>query len=214
MTTFKHAQHRVARRRLAVVGALAAGALALTACGGNGSDSGSSDSGSSNSGNASQGREETASQQFNDADVMFAQMMIPHHQQAVQMSELVPGRASDQEIKTLAGKIEEAQDPEINTMKSWLKSWDKPASMPGMDHSSGMPGMMSDKDMAELKKAKSKDFDRMFADMMIDHHKGAITMAKDEQKSGRNALAKKLAGKIIKSQTAEISEMNKILDRL
>jgi uncharacterized protein (DUF305 family) len=213
MSTITHVRRRPARRRLALAGAVAAGALMLTACGEDGN--GSKDAGA----NPSSQQQSPAPGAFNKADVMFAQMMIPHHRQAVTMAESAPGRASDQEIKSLAGKIEKAQDPEIRTMRSWLKSWDKPESMPGMDHGgaehhSGMPGMMSDEDMEKLKKAKGRAFDRMFAQMMIDHHKGAITMAEDEQKDGRNVTAKKLADKIIKAQTVEISAMNKILDRI
>ncbi|SCF76229.1 DUF305 domain-containing protein [Streptomyces sp. Ncost-T10-10d] len=91
------------------------------------------------------------------------------------------------------------------------------SSMPGMDHGSdgsGMPGMMSAKDMSDLRAAKSKDFDKKFAQLMIGHHEGAVTMAEDEQKNGSNADAKKLAGAVITAQTAEIEKMNKIIARL
>ncbi|MET8327419.1 DUF305 domain-containing protein [Streptomyces sp. NPDC005181] len=159
---------------------------------------------------------------FNDTDVAFAQQMIPHHQQAVEMAELADGRASGQDVKDLAAAIQKAQDPEISTMRGWLKSWGKPetsmaSSMPGMDHGSGgtdLSGMMSDEHMAGLKAAKGTAFDRMFAQMMIDHHEGAITMAKDEQKNGQSTDAKQLAGTVVTHQTAEIEKMNKILDRL
>ncbi|MGW2327098.1 DUF305 domain-containing protein [Streptomyces sp. NPDC001700] len=213
MTNHTHAPHR----RLAVAGIVATGALLLTACGGNddmkGMDHGSKDSPSAS---ATKGG-------FNDADVSFAQMMIPHHQQALEMAKLADGRAGDRQIASLAGKIEKAQDPEITTMKSWLKAWGKPVSpssesMPGMDHGSGgmdgMGGMMSQKDMDRLETAKGADFDRAFAQMMIDHHKGAITMAEDERKSGRDAKAKKLAEDVIKNQSAEVTTLRKILDRL
>lgn len=92
--------------------------------------------------------------------------------------------------------------------------------MPGMDHGShsmdgsGMSGMMSDKDMKELKAAKGKDFDRKFARMMIAHHNGAIDMARNEQKNGKNATAKKLADDVVKNQSTEVKKMNKILDRI
>ncbi|MFI0819532.1 DUF305 domain-containing protein [Streptomyces sp. NPDC021098] len=215
MTNIKHAS----RRRLAVAAIVATGGLLLTACGGNddmkGMDHGSKDSSASAKATAT-----PASGDFNDADVSFAQMMIPHHQQALEMAKLADGRAGDGQITSLAGKIEKAQDPEITTMKSWLKSWGKPVSpssdsMPGMDHGSGgMAGMMSQKDMDELKAAKGASFDRAFAQMMIDHHKGAITMAEDERKNGRNASAKKLAEDVIKNQTAEVTTLRKILDRL
>ncbi|MFJ4977345.1 DUF305 domain-containing protein [Streptomyces coeruleorubidus] len=226
MTTYKHALNRRLSRRLAVVGAITAGGLLLAACGGE--DMKGMDHGSGSSASASPTRstgESPAPGAFNDADVMFAQMMIPHHEQALEMSKLADGRASDAEIKTLAADIEKAQDPEIQTMKSWLKAWGKPESagesMPGMDHGSGgmdhgsgMSGMMSDEDMKKLKDAKGTEFDRMFAELMIEHHEGAITMAEDERKKGRDATAKKLAADVVKTQSAEVAKFEKILDRL
>lgn len=218
MTAFKHTLRRPASRRLALVSAVAAGGLLLAACGGN-DDMNGMDHGSAPSSMSSpkESGSTPAPGAFDDADVKFAQGMIPHHEQAVEMAKLADGRASDSEIKTLAADIEKAQDPEIQTMKSWLKSWGKPES-PGMDHSGmgndSMSGMMSDKGMEELKAAKGTDFDRKFAQMMIEHHNGAISMAKDEQKNGRNAAAKKLADDVIKNQTAEVEKMQKILDRL
>lgn len=214
------------RRTLAAAGTVAVLALALAACGSDGSTSNDSSMPGMNHGSASASVSATPDSAFNDADVMFAQQMIPHHQQAVEMAELADGRADDQEIKDLAAAIEKAQDPEINTMEGWLKSWGKPlpsassstGDMAGMDHGSGessaMPGMMSDQDMTDLQAAKGKDFDKEFAQLMIGHHQGAITMAKDEQKNGENADAKKLATAVVTTQTAEIEKMNEILDRL
>ncbi|MGW2110352.1 DUF305 domain-containing protein [Streptomyces sp. NPDC001948] len=212
------------RRTLAAAGTVAALALALTACG---SSDGSKADGSSmpgmDHGSAGASAPATPGAEFNDADVEFAQQMIPHHQQAIEMAKLADGRAADPEIKKLATAIEKAQDPEIETMKGWLTSWGKPlpsssmGDMPGMDHGSdgsGMPGMMSDKDMSDLTAAKGKDFDKKFAQLMIGHHQGAVTMAEDEQKHGDNADAKKLAGAVVTAQTAEIEQMNKIIDRL
>ncbi|GGU42469.1 DUF305 domain-containing protein [Streptomyces coeruleorubidus] len=226
MTAYKHALNRRLSRRLVVVGAITAGGLLLAACGGD--DMKGMDHGSGSSASASATRatgESAAPGAFNDADVMFAQMMIPHHEQALEMSQLADGRASDAEIKSLAADIEKAQDPEIRTMKSWLKAWGKPESagesMPGMDHGSGgmdhgsgMSGMMSDEDMKKLEAAKGTEFDRMFAELMIEHHKGAITMAEDEQKKGRDATAKKLAADVVRTQSAEVGKFEKILDRL
>ncbi|MEV5202455.1 DUF305 domain-containing protein [Streptomyces sp. NPDC053720] len=214
------------RRTFAAAGTVAVLALALTACG---SSDGSKSEGSSmpgmDHGPAGASAPAAPGGKFNDADVKFAQQMIPHHQQAVEMAELADGRAADPEIKKLATAIEKAQDPEINTMKGWLTSWGKPlpsssssmGDMPGMDHGSdgsGMPGMMSGKDMDGLAAAKGKDFDKKFAQLMIGHHRGAVTMAEDEQKNGDNAEAKKLAGAVVTAQTAEIEQMNKIIDRL
>lgn len=228
MTAYKHALNRRLSRRLAVVGAITAAGLLLAACGGDdmkGMDHGSDSSASASASPTQATGERPAPGAFNDADVMFAQMMIPHHEQALEMSGLADGRASDAEIKTLAAEIEKAQDPEIRTMKSWLKAWGKPESagesMPGMDHGSGgtdhgsaMSGMMSDEDMKKLEAAEGTEFDRMFAELMIEHHKGAITMAEDERKKGRDATAKKLAADVVKTQSAEVEKFEKILDRL
>jgi uncharacterized protein (DUF305 family) len=211
----------VRRRALVATATAAVLGLTLAACG-------SSDDDASSGHSSKPGMKHSASAEpggsFNDADVTFAQQMIPHHEQAVEMAKLADGRASDTEIKTLAADIEKAQDPEISTMNGWLTSWGKPrptagsdmGDMPGMDHSGGghMAGMMSDKDMSELKAAKGTPFDKKFAELMIAHHEGALAMAKDEQKNGKNADAKKLAGNIVKGQTAEITKMKQILDRL
>ncbi|MFJ4573792.1 DUF305 domain-containing protein [Streptomyces sp. NPDC088846] len=215
------------RRGLAAGAAVAALALTLVACGSSdGSDSDGSSTPGTDHGSGSASASATPGGAFNDADVKFAQQMIPHHQQAVEMAKLAEGRAADPEVEELAAAIEKAQDPEINTMKGWLTSWGKPlpessssmGDMPGMDHGSdggsGMPGMMSDKDMSDLEAAKGKDFDKKFAQLMIAHHEGAVTMAEAERKNGGNADAKKLAGAVVTAQTAEIEQMNKIIARL
>ncbi|MER7330515.1 MULTISPECIES: DUF305 domain-containing protein [unclassified Micromonospora] len=204
-------------RRAALAGAsvTAAAALALTACGGDGHPSPGAGHGTP----ATSGPAATASAAaaFNDADAMFAQMMIPHHRQAVEMSELAATRAADPEVKRLAEEIKAAQAPEIATMSGWLAAWGRPvpspgAEMPHMDH--GMPGMMSDADMEKLAAASGREFDRQFLTMMIAHHEGAVTMARDELARGTNAEAKALAQQIVTAQQAEIVTMEKILGRL
>jgi uncharacterized protein (DUF305 family) len=203
-------------RRATLAGATLTTALLLAACGGgHGTMPGMHPGGTVPAGSAASG---TAA--FNGADVMFAQMMIPHHRQAVQMAALAGTRAADPEVKTLAAQIKAAQDPEIQTMTGWLSAWGKPApamsggmDMGGMQHG-GMPGMMSGADMARLEAASGKDFDKQFCTMMIAHHQGAITMAQDELRDGTNADAKALAQQIITAQRAEIDTMNKILARL
>ncbi|WP_329440242.1 DUF305 domain-containing protein [Streptomyces canus] len=181
--------------------------FALAACGG-GDDSGSAASSPSVSA-------ETSADAHNAQDVSFAQGMIPHHQQAIEMAELADGRAASTQVKDLAARVEKAQGPEISTMTGWLKSWDEkvPESMPGMDHSGmeGMAGMMDSADMAKLKKASGKDFDSMFLTMMVEHHEGAVEMATTEKAKGQYKAATAMAGDIVTAQNAEISEMKKLL---
>ncbi|MFF0447376.1 DUF305 domain-containing protein [Streptomyces sp. NPDC004609] len=226
MTAIKRAGITARRpwaRRTALAATVAAAGLVLAACGNDDMDGMDHGSRKSSTAASAPAGDNPAPGAFNDADVMFAQMMIPHHEQALQMSELAASRAKSAEIKTLATRIAGAQEPEIQKMKSWLKAWGKPESgggMPGMDHGngssdgSGMSGMMSEKDMEQLKAAKGVDFDKKFAQMMIDHHKGAITMAEDEQKKGRNATAKQLAANVVQAQQTEVDEFTAILGRL
>lgn len=187
--------------------ALLAALFALTfmaACGGNGTDG--MDHGSSTKTDSA--TKETAER--NAADVTFAQEMIPHHAQAIAMAKLAATRAAGPQVKALAQKIEGAQDPEINTMSGWLKAWgeDVPSTdMGSMAGHGAKPGMMSADDMTKLEKASGAEFDKMFVEMMIRHHQGAIETAKTEQTNGKNADAKALAAQIEKAQTAEISEM-------
>jgi uncharacterized protein (DUF305 family) len=203
-------------RRTALVAATVTAGLALAACGSDGDDSGSGSGGTAPSASSSA----SSAAAHNAQDVAFAQGMIPHHRQALEMARLAAGRASSAKVKDLAARIEKAQDPEIETMSGWLKSWgeDVPASaesMPGMDHSahSGMAGMMDGKDMAALKKASGADFDTMFLTMMTEHHKGAVEMAGTEKDKGGYGPAKSMAGGIVTAQTAEITEMNKLLGK-
>jgi uncharacterized protein (DUF305 family) len=194
--------------------AIAASALALTAaCGGNSA----SMTGYKVTGDMTLIAAATNSQPsptFNDADVMFAQQMIPHHQQAIEMAELASTRASDPEIKELASKIQEDQQSEIETMQGWLAEWGKPTPSPGMMEDHEMPGAMSEEDMRKLESAQGKDFDKLFAQQMMTHHKGAIEMARTEETDGANPEAKELAKKIVTTQQEEVEQLQKILDRL
>ncbi|MDX3401763.1 MULTISPECIES: DUF305 domain-containing protein [Streptomyces] len=209
-------------RRTAVVAAAGAAALVLAACGGSGDDDGSAGHGghaatapssapSSASASASQG-------QHNAADVAFAKGMIPHHRQAVEMADLAPGRARSAEVKKLAADIKKAQDPEIRTLSGWLTSWGKDVPAEGaMDHSThdmgGMGGMMTAEEMTGLENASGKAFDTAFTELMIKHHEGAVEMARTEQADGAHGPAKKMAGEIIDSQSAEIEQMNALLGK-
>ncbi|KQX50579.1 MULTISPECIES: DUF305 domain-containing protein [unclassified Streptomyces] len=210
-------------RKLALVGAVTATGLLLAACGTDDGMSGMDHGGTSASASATTGASPSPSAAgagapapgaFNDADVMFAQMMIPHHQQALEMAELADGRAEDSEVKKLVAAIEQAQDPEIQKMKAWLKGWGKPESAGHGSGGHGMAGMMSEQDMKDLAAVKGKAFDRKFAELMIAHHNGAVDMAKEEQKNGGNATAKALADDVVRTQSEEVAALRKILDRL
>ena len=157
----------------------------------------------------------------NDADVMFAQMMIPHHQQAVEMSDLMLAKAdADPRVLTLARQIKDAQAPEITQMTGWLEGWGfKVQPMDNdMDHSgmsgNGMDGMMSDEDMKELEGASGADASRMFLEGMVKHHEGAVEMAQTEISDGENPDAIKLAEAIVTSQQQEITVMKDLLTQL
>ncbi|RCV55862.1 DUF305 domain-containing protein [Marinitenerispora sediminis] len=151
---------------------------------------------------------EQASARHNDADVMFAQMMIPHHEQAVEMARLAEGRAGDG-VAELAGAIEAAQGPEIEQLESMLEAWGEEPESGSMDH--GMPGMMSDEDMADLESATGDAFDQRFLELMIAHHEGAIEMAETEIDGGENPEAVALAEQVVEDQRAEIAQMTAML---
>jgi len=143
--------------------------------------------------------------EVNRADVTFAQEMIPHHQQAIDMAQLAETRSQDEDVQRLAAQMESAQDPEIKTMTGWLETWgeDVPDHTSGAGHGDvDMPGMMCRRNEA-LESASGADFDRMFLEMMIKHHEGAIQMARTEQANGKNTDAIALAKQIEAAQTAE-----------
>ncbi|GAA3444609.1 DUF305 domain-containing protein [Planomonospora venezuelensis] len=192
-------------RRIALTAAAGAGALTLlAACGGG--DRPAADGGPTAS--------VQPSASFNDTDVAFAQMMIPHHRQAVEMAELAGTRAADAEVKALAAKIKAAQDPEIATMTGWLAAWGRPVE-PGEGHGGhGVAGMTSEDDMAALEQARGAAFDRMFTELMTAHHQGAIEMARTEQARGASPEARQLAKTIELAQQAEVDQMSQLIDRL
>ena len=144
---------------------------------------------------------------FSADDQMFAAMMIPHHEQAIQMSELALLNTTNPEILALATEIKAAQGPEIEQMKSWGSS--KMGSHAGhmMDE-----GMLTDDEMAQLKEARGAEFDRLFLEGMIKHHQGAIQMA-DMIIDSVNEEAALLGKNIVDSQSAEIERMRQLLSR-
>ncbi|WP_214106427.1 DUF305 domain-containing protein [Acrocarpospora catenulata] len=147
---------------------------------------------------------------YNEADIQFAASMIPHHLQAFDLTQLAATRAGDQWVRDLASRIYGQLDPEVRTLKNWLDEWG--AEPLPRDHK--LPGGVSRADLEKLAATSGPAFDRRFLTLMIDHHEGALTLAKAEQAEGASAAAKAMAGGIVTSQEAEIKEMKKYLARL
>ncbi len=147
-----------------------------------------------------------ASGTYSAAEIMFAQQMIPHHQQAIQLSKWEVARGSNAAVRKLAARIISEQSPEIAQMKTWIPS----DMMMGMEMS--MPGMVKNTELAIIKKASGKNLDSLFLNAMIKHHQGAIVMATPLIKS-KNSEVASLCKNIITGQTAEIKEMRLLLSR-
>jgi uncharacterized protein (DUF305 family) len=176
--------------------------VALSACGSSDDPSHGSMSGTENSSPSMSSGTATGA----PGDVEFAQMMIPHHEQAVEMADLaVQNDAASADVKALAGQIKAAQDPEIQKMKGWLGQWGAAESSGSMGHGSG--GMMADQDMNSLMAASGPEFDRMWLTMMIAHHQGAVTMAQDVLATTGNAEVENMANAIVEGQKQEIGTM-------
>ncbi len=171
---------------------------------------------------------ESSTTEHNDADVAFASEMLQHHAQALSMVDLTVERPLDPEVTALAEQIRAAQGPEIETFTDWLTDWDEEVpetmrdhanaghdmgdmgeSMEGMDTS--MPGMMSAEDMTALQDAPDSEFQTMWLEMMIEHHTGAVEMAKAQTENGQYKPAIDLAEDIVAAQTAEIDTMQGLL---
>src|SRR6476661_3730109 len=150
----------------------------------------------------------------NQADIMFAQMMIPHHSQAVEMSDIILAKAGmPADVTALATKIKAAQAPEIKQMTGWLTGWNLPTMM--SDHSGhGMAGMVDDDGIEKLKSATGTEAARLFLQQMIGHHEGAIDMAQQEISAGKFPDAVKLGHDIVAAQQAEITQMKQLLAAL
>lgn len=152
-------------------------------------------------------------------DVAFAQMMIPHHEQAVQMADMALAQAESPEVIALAEQIQAAQQPEIDEMTSWLQEWGAEVPTPGagVDHSghdmgdmSGSTGMMTDEQMDDLAAASGSGFDQMWLGMMIAHHEGAIEMSRQVLSTTGDPRVEEMAQAIIDGQTAEIATMTQL----
>lgn len=153
---------------------------------------------------------------YNAADEVFLTGMIPHHEQALEMAEILLDKDGvDDRVVGFAERIQAAQQPEIDLMTSWLEAWGVDpdmGDMPGMDH--GDDGMMSGDDMSALEAASGEEASSLFLEQMVEHHLGAIEMAEQELDNGQNADALELAQQIIDAQSAEIAEMQNLLSEL
>jgi uncharacterized protein (DUF305 family) len=196
-----------------------AGVLALSAC----ADDGDTGPGSGSPGET--GSTQEAAADFNEADIEFASTMVPHHQQAIMMSQIAVDQGGP-EVAALAERIRAAQGTEIDTMTQWLDEWggDTPMGMGEMDMQTHdmsdmdmggmrMEGMMSAEDMQALMDSQGEEFDTMWLEMMIEHHEGAITMTQRQQADGANSEAVDLAGTMEQDQAAEIAEMEDLLQQ-
>ena len=207
-----------------VIGVAALAAVAtIGACGSSATKEAASSSAGSSVASSS-----PAQAAHNQADAMFAHMMIPHHQQAIEMSDMILAKQGiDPRVVELATQIKAAQGPEIATMQGWMTDWGMGgmAGMPGMDHGNmggmgdmgnmaGMDGMMTPAQMDALKNAEGVAASKLFLSGMITHHEGAITMAQNEIKNGQFPDAIALSKSIIESQQKEIDTMKQILGTL
>ncbi|MFE9722885.1 DUF305 domain-containing protein [Streptomyces sp. NPDC005794] len=146
----------------------------------------------------------------NSADFRYARMMIEHHEQALVFTALVPGRASATSVERLAQRISAAQKPEIGAMEGWLKNNGGDDREETHDHST-MPGMATDAQIEQLRASRGKAFDRLFLELMITHHQGAVTMATEALADGNNVLVEEMANDVVAQQTVEIDRMRGLM---
>ncbi|MFB9072358.1 CueP family metal-binding protein [Citricoccus parietis] len=198
------------KKNTLILGAALAAALTLSSCAG---DTGTRPSDSA--GTSSTESPAASSGEAGQADVMFAQMMVPHHEQAVEMSDILLAKSGlHPEVATLAEGIKAAQAPEIKQMNAWLEAWgvDPQAVDHGsMDHG-GMDGMLAPAELERLEQADTAEATRLYLEGMIEHHQGAVQMAEDEVADGEHPEAVALAEAIIETQNAEIRDMQELLD--
>jgi uncharacterized protein (DUF305 family) len=157
----------------------------------------------------------------NEADVRFMRGMIGHHAQAVRMTDLVPTRAARPEIRLMAERIAVSQQDEIAAMERWLRSRGEEVpsadahqhhGAAGGDHA-GMPGMATPEEMARLAASTGAEFDRLFLELMIRHHEGALVMVAAllaAPGGGQDAEVYQLASDVEADQRAEIARMRRL----
>ena len=190
---------------LSIIGALLISVVLIASGGMRDSDSDNDDMGMMG------GHGHNSNSQMVGSDAMFLQMMIPHHEQAVVMSDLALSTSKDADVLKLAKQIRDAQAPEIIKMQGWLSDAGL-SEDPGHSMGNGMGGMLSDSDLSALKGSTGKAFDKLFLEGMIAHHEGAIDMVMMIENS-QDSDVKRLGQDIVKSQTAEIELMKELLKR-
>jgi uncharacterized protein (DUF305 family) len=188
---------------LSIIAALLISVVLVTSGGMRDSDSDNDDMGMMG------GHGHSSNSQMVGSDAMFLQMMIPHHEQAVVMSDLALSTSKDAEVLKLAKQIKDAQAPEIIKMQGWLADAGL-SEDPGHSMGDGMGGMLSDSDLSALKGSTGKAFDKLFLAGMIAHHEGAINMVMMIENSSNSDISN-LGQEIVKSQSAEVELMKKIL---
>lgn len=206
------------QKSLAMTAAAAAVLLGLSACSGTGTESETTGTTATTT-SAAESAAEHSEAEHSEADVMFAQMMMPHHEQAIEMSDIILAKDGvPAEVTTLAEEIKAAQGPEIAQLTEWLERWGEPV-MPADEHGghgghdmSEMEGMLSEEELQELSDAPGPEAATLFLEQMIAHHEGAVAMAEDEVANGSYQPAIDMAQTIIETQQAEIDEMKKLLD--
>ncbi len=153
----------------------------------------------------------------NEADVAFTSGMIAHHEQAIEMSDIVLEKTGvDERVVTLAEEIKAAQGPEIEQLEAWLDEWgvDEDVAEGGHAGHGDSGGMISEEGIEALEAADGPAASKLFLEQMIEHHEGALAMAEPEVADGENAEVIELAQTVIDDQTVEIAHMQDLLDTM
>ncbi|WP_432896263.1 DUF305 domain-containing protein [Micromonospora matsumotoense] len=153
---------------------------------------------------------DTGAPRYNTLDVWFVRMMIPHHQQALQLAALAPDRAASAQVKAIAARIRGAQSPEVGLLRGWLDARGLAAEEPGHDHGR-MPGMQSPEAVRQLTAARGVAFDRLFVQLMTAHHEGAVTMATQLLSAGVDQQLNEFANAVATEQTVEIARLRELV---
>jgi uncharacterized protein (DUF305 family) len=195
------AQTPARRSRIVMTGLAAVAALLVAGCGGGDSGTGAA------AGNSAAAADQSVT--WNDADVSFAQMMLADHRMVGEMATMAQKKATTAELKAVSKKLNSGQSKAADEISGWLTAWGEPTEA-GAAHAQ-MPGAMTEADMTMLTSMKKgMDFDTMFAQMMVEHHQGAITMAEEEAANGKNPDAKAMAASMVKTLQAQVTSLERI----